>query len=201
MRRFEVEQHYEGLYVPTEVSLGLRFWWGGRGRMEGESEGGEGWGKGRWMEEGKGVVYYNCKVFSRMMLLWFSVCHIIIYSLNLHVFAGAEENFDKNWVNRYLCLIESSKSTLHSIVVEKVMHGSNKELVLRLFLKLHITLEYSYRDSMVQENWVHSLTWVRTTGDQHQIPVSSTDSCLLRDIVRSPGIKSSTCMVASTLHW
>ena len=199
MRRFEVEQHYEGLYVPTEVSLGLRFWWGGRGRMEGESEGGEGWGKGRWMEEGKGVVYYNCKVFSRMMLLWFSVCHIIIYSLNLHVFAGAEENFDKNWVNRYLCLIESSKSMLCSVVVEE---GNGWEQQGRgSKLKLHITLDYSYRDSMVQEDWVHSLTRVRTTGDQHQIPVSSTDSCLLRDIVRSPGIKSSTCMVASTLHW
>ena len=49
----------------------------------------------------------------------FCLSYYIIYSLNLHVFAGAEENFDKNWVNRYLCLIESSKSMLCSVVVEE----------------------------------------------------------------------------------
>ena len=44
---------------------------------------------------------------------------MILLSIALNVFAGAEENFDKNWVNRYLCLIERSKSMLYSVVVEE----------------------------------------------------------------------------------
>ena len=71
------------------------------------------------------------------------------------------------------------------------MHGY-KGVVLNLSLELQLTLKYSYRDSVVQEDWVHSLRRVRTTGDQHRMPASSIDSCLLRDTVKFPGIKSST---------
>ena len=46
-------------------------------------------------------------------------CLSLSIALNLHVSAGAEENFDKNWDNRYLCIIERSKSMLYSVVVEE----------------------------------------------------------------------------------
>ena len=60
----------------------------------------------------------------------------------------------------------------------------------RLVGLLHWMLR-TYRASMVLEDSVHSLRRVRPTGDQHQMPVSSTDSCLTTSTVKFQGTKSS----------
>ena len=44
---------------------------------------------------------------------------------------------------------------------------------------------------MVLVDSVHSLRRLRPTGDQHQMPVSSTDSCLITSTVKFQGTKSS----------